>query len=45
MLISFKQKISVAKVVQLYISKLNTEMIDRLRQLYFPCTETAGRYI
>ena len=43
-LISFKQKTSVAKVVQVYISKLNTEMIDRLRQLYFPSTETAGRY-
>ena len=42
MLISFKQKTSVAKVVQVYISKLNTEMIDRLRQLYFPGTETAG---
>ena len=44
MLISFKQKTSVAKVVQVYISKLNTEMIDSLRQLYFPSTETAGRY-
>ena len=41
--ISFKQK-TVAKVVQVYISKLNTEMIDRLRQVYFPSTEIAGRY-
>ena len=30
------QKTSVAKVVQMYISKQNTEVIDRLRQLYFP---------
>ena len=44
MLISFKQKTSVAKVVQVYISKLNTEMIDRFRQLKRPCTETAGRH-
>ena len=44
MLISFKQKTSVAKVVRVYISKLNTERIDRLRKLYFPSTETAGRY-
>ena len=33
LLISFKQKPSAAKVVQLYIAKLNTEMIDNLRQL------------
>ena len=44
MLISFKLKTSIAKVVQVYITKLNAEMIDRLRQLYFPSTETAGRY-
>ena len=43
MLISFKQKTSVAKVVKIYISKLNTEMVDRLRQLYFPSTDTAGQ--
>ena len=43
MLISFKQKASAAKVVQVYISKVNTEMNDNLRQLYFPNTETAGR--
>ena len=34
----FKQKFSVAKVVQVYISKLNAEMIDILRQLYFSST-------
>ena len=44
MLIPFKQKTSVVNVVQVYISKLNTEMIDILRQFYFPSTETAGRY-
>ena len=44
MLISFKQKTSVANVVQVYIFTLNIEMIDKLRQLYFPSTETAGRY-
>ena len=44
MLISFKQNTSVAKVVQVYISKLNVEMIDILRKLYFPSAETAGRY-
>ena len=42
MLISFKQKNYAAKVVQVYISKLNTEMIDRMRQLRSPSTETAG---
>ena len=36
-------KTSVAKEVQGYISKLNAEKIDRLRQLNFPSTETAGR--
>ena len=44
MLISFKQKTSAAKVVQVYISKLNTEMIDKLRQLNNPNTEAATRY-
>ena len=44
MLISFKQKTYAAKVVQVFISKLNTEMIDRLRQLQGPSIETAGRY-
>ena len=44
MLISFKQKTSAAKVVQVYISKLNTEMIVRLRQLNNPNTEAATRY-
>ena len=44
MLISFRYKICAAKVVQVYISKLNTEMIGRLRQLNSPSTETAGRY-
>ena len=44
MLISFKQKTSVAKVVQVYIFRLKTEMSDRLRQLYFRSTETADRY-
>ena len=42
-LMSFKQKISPAKVVQVYISKLNTELIDRLRQLKSPSSETVGR--
>ena len=42
MLISFKQKTSVAKEVQMYILKLNTEMIDIFRQLYFSSTETTG---
>ena len=36
MFVSFKQKTSVAKAVYVNISKLNTEMIDSLRQLYFP---------
>ena len=36
MLISIRQKISTAKVVQVYNSKLNTEMIDNLRQLKSP---------
>ena len=45
MLISFKQKTSIAKLVPVYISSLHTEMIDRLRQRYFPSTaETAGKY-
>ena len=44
MLISFKSKTSVAKVVQVNIAKLNTEMIDILRQLYFPITEKLCRY-
>ena len=43
MLISLKQKTSALKEVKVYISKLNTEMIDRLRQLQSPSTETAGR--
>ena len=42
MLICFKQKVTAAKVVQVYISKLNTEIIDILRQLKSPSTETAG---
>ena len=33
MFISSKQMTYVATVVQVYISKLNTDMIDRLRQL------------
>ena len=45
LLISFKQRTSAAKVVQVYLSKLNTEMIDRLRQLKRPSTETEGRRI
>ena len=44
MFISFKQKSLVAKVVKMYISKLNKKIIHRLRQLYFPSTETADRY-
>ena len=40
MLISFKKKASAAKLLQVYISKLNTEMIDRLRYLKDPSTET-----
>ena len=45
MLISFKQRTSAAKVVQEYISKLNTEMIDRFRHIKkSPSTETTGRY-
>ena len=45
MLISFKKKTSVAKVVQVYISKLNAEMIDRLiKPYFFPSTERAVRY-
>ena len=44
MLISFKQKISAAKVVQVYISKLNTEMIDTLRQLESPNSDTAVQH-
>ena len=43
MLFSFKQKTSVAKVVLVYISKLNTEMIDILRQHYFPRKEITSR--
>ena len=43
MLISFKQKTSVAKVVLVYISKLNTEMIGILRQHNFPTKETISR--
>ena len=43
MILSFKQKASIVNVV--CISKLNTEIIKRLRQFYFPSTETAGRYI
>ena len=44
MFISFKQKTLVAKVVKMHISKLNTEIINRLRQLYFPSNETADQY-
>ena len=45
MLIYFKKKSSTEKSVPVYIFSLNTEMIDRLRQLYFPSTaETAGKY-
>ena len=44
MLISVKQKVSAAKVVHVYISKLNTEMIDILRELKSPSAETAGQY-
>ena len=39
MLISFKQKTPAIKVVQVYISKLNIEMTDILRQPYFPRLE------
>ena len=44
MLSSFKQKTPATKVVQLYISKLNSEMIDILRKLKSPSTEVASRY-
>ena len=37
-IISFKQQTSDLKVVQVIISKLNREMIDRLRQLKCPST-------
>ena len=44
MLISFKQNTFAKKVVPMYISKLSKEMIDILRQLYFPRIETTSRY-
>ena len=43
-LISFKQKLSAAKEVQLYISELNTEIIDGLKQHKYTSTETADQY-
>ena len=45
MLISFKLRTSVAKVVQVYISLLNTEMIDIFRQLYFSVAKVVQVYI
>ena len=42
MLISFKQKASAAKVVQVYISKPNTVMIE-IKTAKCPSTETTGR--
>ena len=44
MLISVKLEISAAKGVQVYIFQLNTEMIDRLRQIKSSSTEVEGRY-